>query len=104
MPRNESRAIHVEGRNYRWAVSPDSGYMNLVLQDGSGSGQRVLIQMDYEDVALEGHSLVQRRRVTPGFVRRCIREAAAFGWKPAESGTEILMRLQGERVVSIRPV
>ena len=70
LPKKGSSKIRVGDRNFRWAVSPDSGYMHIVVQQESGRGQRLQVLVDCEPA------------VTPGVVRNCILEALKKGWKP----------------------
>lgn len=75
LPKKGSSKIKVADKSYRWAVSPDSGYMHIVVQLDSGKGQRLQVLVDYEP------------SVTPSIVRDCILEALKKGWKPEKPGS-----------------
>lgn len=68
-----SRTLITGGVQYRWVVSPDSGYMVLVVIDDESSGQKLEVQMDYDDPS--EHQ--QHRQITPDFVVGCIEEGLA---------------------------
>ena len=76
LAKKESRTLVTGDVRYRWVVSPDSGFMILVVIDDESSGQKLEVQMDYSD--LSEHQ--QHRQITPGFVVTCIEEALQKGW------------------------
>jgi hypothetical protein len=47
LARKGSRSIAVGGQKFRWAVSPDSGYMVLVAELADEPGQRLEAQVRY---------------------------------------------------------
>jgi len=75
LPKKGASKIQVADKSYRWAVSPDSGYMYVVVQLESGKGQRLHVLVDYE------------HPITPGVVRDYILEALKKGWKPEKPGS-----------------
>ena len=77
-----SRLIDVEGRRYRWVVSPDSGFMVIVVEAEPESGQRLELQVSYRDRAEGG----QAAQLTPAVVRRAVLLALEEGWKPGSKG------------------
>lgn len=97
-----SYAISVDAHQYRWAVSPDSGFMDLVIQDASGRGQRVSIAIDYDDKVVDdskepGKSRhIQTRQVTPASVKAMIQKSIALGWEAAAPGGSIRFHSKGE--------
>ncbi len=91
LARKGSATIAVDGARYRWVIAPDDGWMDLIVQDASGRGQKLSIQMDYEDDR-EKHT--QGRIVTPSLVASLIRRARALGWKPAAKGGLVQFRLE----------
>jgi hypothetical protein len=101
LAKRSSRTITVNGSEYRWAVSPDSGYMWLVVELADGPGQRVEASFDYHDVVqADGRVTGQRRSVSPGVVRAVVLHALANGWRPDQGGLRPL-RIDGE---AVRPV
>ena len=78
LAKKESRTLVTGGIRYRWVVSPDSGYMVLVVINDESPGQKLEVQMDYDD--LSAHQ--EHRQITPGFVVGCIEEGLQRGWQP----------------------
>ncbi len=74
LARKGSRKITVDRTQYRWVLSPDSGYVVLVVELLDSPGQR-----------LEAYSDLPSS-ITPSFVARVIRLALRQNWQPAESG------------------
>ena len=86
-----SRTITVDSSAYRWAVSPDSGSMWLVVELADQPGQRVEAAFDYHDVVQPGGRITaQRRSVSPGVVRAVVLHALANGWRPSQAGLQPL--------------
>ena len=91
--RRGSRLIHVDDVTYRWVISPDSGYMHLVVEAEGGRGQRLVVQMPYLDVYASetGPATRQQTVVSPGVVRRCILRAISAGWDTNASAVPFTM-------------
>ena len=92
-----TRLIDVGGVRYRWVVSPDSGYMVVVVELAEAPRQRLLAYTDYCDELIPGPSpdsrlKRQRTRIAPGSVRRWIEQALAVEWKPAAPGPDLRLR------------
>jgi len=101
LAKRTSRSITVAGVEYRWAVSPDSGYMWLVVERAVEPGQRIEASFDYHDVVgPDGRMAGQRRSVSPDVVRAVVLYALANGWHPDQGGLKPL-RVDGE---AVRPV
>ncbi len=80
LSKKKSRKISVDGKDYRWAFSPDSGYFRVIVQIADGDGARLEAQssndwIDYGEA-----------QISPGIVEKLIRFAISDGWKPAERG------------------
>lgn len=86
LPRKGSRTITVDGCDYRWVVSADSGFMLLVVERDNGTGQRMEASFGYGD--RDGG---QDHEVTPAVVGRAIALALQEGWRP--NGTGMPFRL-----------
>lgn len=80
-PRDDRRTIRVDGVDYCWTVSPDSGFLTLIVQSAAGEGQRVEAQFTYEDPPL-----------TPAIARRVIEEALRRGWDRQAQGPPMVLR------------
>ena len=93
LARRKTRLIHVGGADYRWVVSPDDGYMVLVVELATEPRSRLLLYTGYDDLRVPdlekgGHSTFPETAITPGFVRAWIVYALAHGWAPARPGPE----------------
>ena len=100
-----SRTIRVDGEEYRWVLSPDDGYMWLIVQHARSQGQRIEAHFNYHDVLTNGDwgkNLGQRRSVSPGAVRAVVLHALSKGWRSQERGLKPF-RIDGEAVVPEPP-
>lgn len=93
LARKSSSLINVNGVIYRWAVSPDSGYMWLIVEQANDPGQRIQAEFLYE---FKGH----RREITPGVVRVVILHALTNGWRPNKKD-RTHFRVDGEAVAPL---
>lgn len=104
IPQKGSRTINIDGIKYRWTVSPDSGYMWLIVEQTEASGQRLEAYFEYHDVhesgGQTGRITGQRRSISPTIVRDIIVHALANGWKPQQRGLKPA-RLDGEAILPI---
>jgi len=50
LAKKKTRLIHVDGADYRWVVSPDDGYMVLVVELAREPRSRLLVYTDYDDL------------------------------------------------------
>lgn len=86
----QSRKIRVDGEEYRWAPTQDSGYYVLAVQGISGSGKRleIVVSRDENLIIENGYSIEfgDRREplLVPSLVEALIRDARKLGWKPKE--------------------
>lgn len=91
LPRKGSRCISVEGVTYRWMVSPNDGFMVLIVELADHPGQQLGACFGYQDVLKPkkaGVSAIvgQLRSITPGVVRSLILTALSRGWQPSRRG------------------
>jgi hypothetical protein len=103
LAKKKSRLIHVDGDDYRWAVSPDDGFMVLVVERAQGPGSRLLVYTGYDELLLPkpggaGFLRSSQIEITPGFVRRWVDYALAHGWTPAIPGREFRLRRTGKEL------
>ena len=75
LARKSSSLINIDCVEYRWAVSPDSGYMWLIVERADEPGQKIEAKFLYQFNGL-------RREITPGAVRTIVLHALAAGWQP----------------------
>jgi hypothetical protein len=92
LARKGSRSITVEGRAFRWVLSPDSGFMVLVAELREIPGQRLEAQLPYL-TKTSGES----RAVTPEIVRAAIGLALHEGWRPQKRGLPPFRLKEAER-------
>jgi hypothetical protein len=79
LARKGSRAIHVDGIDYRWALSPDSGYSVLIVQHAQANGSKLTIYIT-PDEKTAGSAEETEAPVTPSLVSELIRQALELGW------------------------
>lgn len=82
LARKRSSLITIDDVIYRWVVSPDSGYMTLVVEFADDPGQRLEKHFSYND---DSECLAQTQ-ITPKVVRESILAALANGWTPMQKG------------------
>jgi len=78
-----SKPITVEGTDYRWAVSPDSGYAVLVVQSASGRGAKLIIYVDWSRYKYSFSHTTGIIEIKPSLVGRLIGQARRKGWQPS---------------------
>jgi hypothetical protein len=101
LSKRNSRTIQIDDVEYRWAVSPDSGYMWLIVELAASPGQRIEASFDYHDEARpDGHGSAQCRSISPGVVRTVVLHALASGWRPRQRGLKAL-RVDGKAVPDV---
>lgn len=89
MSKAGSRPIIVGGAEYRWSFFQDSGYDAVTVQNVSGSGRKLAVQI----FALPS--------VTPAFVAQSIEFALVSGWQADESGPPFTIRYE-DRIFRVR--
>ncbi len=97
-----SRKIDVENISYRWVVSPDDGFMRIVIERWDMSGQRVSIQIGYSDERSSSGRTIQREPITPALIRQIILKASSLGWTSAECGTELFLKLENGDLLPLK--
>jgi hypothetical protein len=81
--KKRASVITVKDDRYRWVVSGNDGFLDLVIEHAEVPGQRLAIQMDYTI-----------GQITPKFVRQMILTALESGWVPTQRGGEVYFRWQ----------
>ena len=72
-PKKGTRPITVNDIAYRWTVSPDSGYIKLIVVREPQTGQRLTAIFPF-------------RLIIPSLVRSVILLALEQGWQPTKQG------------------
>ena len=93
LPKKGTRRIAVAGQRYRWIVSPNDGFMTLVVELADCPGQCLTAYFNYNDIyepAGSGRlSIVgQRYSINPGLVRAVVESALVSGWLPSKSAAQ----------------
>ncbi len=101
--KRKSRKIVVDGHNYRWSPSQDSGYMVLVVQDYSGNGKKLeVVISDDRNIVIENGSYSievgdsKKLIITPKLVENIIRDSIKIGWNPHVAGPPVELFLNEE--------
>ena len=92
LSRKKSRKISIDGHDYRWVFSPDSGYFNVIVQIADGAGARLEAQSS-SDWVNYGDA-----QISPGIVEKLIRLAIEDGWEPTERGVPFSVRSFDKRL------
>ena len=89
LSKKKSRPITVDGSNYRWVVSPDSGYVIFVAESADAPARIIEVYTDsdidrmwLEFPDLEGLNL---RIIKPKDAENIIRQAVGLGWRSSET-------------------
>lgn len=96
--RKDARAITINNEKFRWAISPGSGYVTLIVEHEATNGQRleVCIESDINDYWADFPLIetMNLRVVKPREVRQIILEAINEGWMYREPGKPITYKLK----------
>ncbi len=106
LSKRNSRIISVDGTDYRWAPSQDSGYYTLVVQSHDGRGRRLEVIVSRDDHVLveKGYSVeygdTEDVILTPSLVADLIRKGLRLGWRPNDLGPPVeLSAIEGELTI-----
>lgn len=97
-----SRSIHVDGADYRWAFSNDSGYSVVMVQSAEGMGQKLAVYIHWSEITYSFRDDNGSIKVTPGLVRDMICGALKQGWVPAELGQDFVCDLLRDETLKPR--
>jgi hypothetical protein len=86
-PRKISRRITIDDVVYRYRVSPNDGFISLLVRLEGSKGQGLGVRFGYHDEwvpnSLGGHSSFGHRLILPCVVRVAIQEGLRRGWEPS---------------------
>jgi hypothetical protein len=88
-----SSQIIVDDVVYRWVVSGNDNFLDLIIEHFDGDGQRLCVQFDYD-----------YGDMTPGGVRQLILAALHEGWTPTDRGKQLDFRLVDDRLVPMQAI
>jgi hypothetical protein len=97
-----SRMIVVGEMRYRWRVSPDDGFIRIVVEKEEQQGQRLSVQIGYDDEPSPTGISVQKQTITPALIRQIILKATSLGWAPSRRGKALFLKLVGVDLLPIR--
>jgi len=90
LPKKRSRKITVNDVVYRYIVTGNDDYIDLILEQDGAQGQRMTVSFRYHSTTEKGTGrLIQRNQITPVVVKRTIHYGLENGWLPGEKQTEL---------------
>ncbi|SDT24418.1 hypothetical protein SAMN05444162_3534 [Paenibacillaceae bacterium GAS479] len=102
MSKKNSRTIMVANETYKWTISPNSGYVVLVVELEMGVGRRieVYINSDINDFWANFPHInnLDLKVIKPGDVKNIIIQALKDGWGPKEKGKPLIFDLVSEKI------
>ena len=100
LPKKGSRSISIDGCEFRYKVSGNDGWIDVLIELEAGRGQKLKAVFDYHTELSEGGMRHQERKVTPSIIRQLIQHALSIGWQP-EVGGEADLLVDGEVVAPL---
>lgn len=86
LSRKKSRLIVVDENQYRWVISPDSGYVVYVAEKEGFKGRKIEVYIDSEINTywekFPNVDTINMRIIKPKDSELIIRQALQLGWKP----------------------
>ncbi|MFK7786018.1 MAG: hypothetical protein AB8B56_12920 [Crocinitomicaceae bacterium] len=99
LPKKRSRKIVVDDICYRYIVTGNDDYIDLILEQEDVQGQRLTVSFRYHSImAKTGPGTIQRNQITPVVVKRTIHYALDEGWTPNQKQKELRMNFIDEKV------
>ena len=101
--KRNSRRIIINDEYFRWAISPGSGYVILIVEHETIKGQRIEIYVE-SDINNYWANFpyvenMNQRLVKPSAVRKLIIEAINLGWNYKTPGKPLVYDLKDERII-----
>ena len=101
LPKKKNRQIKIGSATYRYMVSGNDDFINLIIELDAVKGQRFIATFDYHHLETSGKTstgeeviaLTQRNQITPSVVREVIEYGRKNGWQPEEPGREFRMNV-----------
>lgn len=92
--KRNSRTILVDNTRYRWLVSPNKGFVVVVVQQENSNGQKIEVRFttDINSFWLEFPATenMNLKIVSPRITEAMIRQALNLGWQPEKSGKPLV--------------
>lgn len=97
LPKKRSRKIVVDTISYRYIITGNDDYIDLIIEQEDVQGQRMTVSFKYHSAKMVEElesgekivSLTQRNQITPSVVKQTIQFGLENGWTPAQKGKEI---------------
>jgi len=95
IPNKRSRRIVVDEQNYRYIITGNDGYIDLILESDEVDGQRLTVSFNYNPDEVWGKQTAQ---ITPSVVKQVINYGLKNEWTPTEKGKEIRVGYIDEKI------
>lgn len=90
LPKKRSRTIVVDEIVYRYIVTGNDDYIDLIIEQEEAQGQRMTVSFRYHSTTEKSTGrIVQRNQITPVVVKRTIEFGLKNSWTPNQKGTEL---------------
>ena len=94
LSKKKSRPIVVEDTRFRWAISPDSGYVVFVAEREDIKGRKIEVYIDTDInnfwVEFPNIDKLNLKVIKPKDAANIISQAIHLGWKPNEKGAPLV--------------
>jgi hypothetical protein len=106
LPKKGSRRILINETNYRYIITGNDGYIDLIIEQDDCQGQRLTVSFDYHhekeqkesELGEKYTSLTQTNQITPVVVKQSIEYGIDNGWTPNQKGKEIRINFIDDKV------
>jgi hypothetical protein len=101
--KDSRRRLTVDGVAYRYRISPDDGFISLIVRQEDGRGQCLRVSFGYHDewVPTGGGSFTStgHRLILPRVVRGAILEGLRRGWDPSATPPHLFRIHDGDSLL-----
>lgn len=106
LSKKKSRPITIGEDNYRWVVSPDSGYVVFVAESADTPARKIEVYVDSDIdqmwVAFPYTESLNLKVLKPKDAVSIISQAIEQGWNPAEKGKPLVFDYLKDGTVAAR--
>jgi hypothetical protein len=99
--KKDYRRITVEGVVYQYTISPNDGFISLIVRDEGMPKQKLDVAFEYDDQRVNtGDDIIPSQRlILPHIVRLAILEGLRQGWNPSLSRPGIFQLKNGDNLL-----
>jgi hypothetical protein len=101
--KKKSRLITIEPNQYRWVVSPNSGFNVFVAEKENIKGRKIEVYFDMYINKFKSRFVPMAKEelkiIKPKDAESIIRQAIIKGWNPDERGRPVVFDLEGEKII-----